>query len=302
MEKNAVVAEGNGKAVAVIGEVMKNMPMIAICNDASNPRALEEIISENLDGVSMGLFDLDMIKVPSGGNTSFDIPDNDKSKIEGIILDQFDMRSYWSGGDDDESLNSPPDCTSYDLITGYGNPGGMCATCPYSKFGSGKNDGQACKHIQIIFLSRENSFLPVGIKLPPTSLKALKKYSIDMMKKGLKRDEYIAVFTLRKVEKTKTTPAYSVIEIASGEKIPSEFMGAVANAKTQVKAFINAMVKEMIRIKGESMTSDETNECSGDVIDTEASTVGGFDYFNGNGSVDEDEAMKPVEEGNDVNK
>lgn len=295
----AVIGAGKTGAVQVYmpKETISNMPIIYHCMGNEDSLSLSDIISDSLDGVQMTMFDLDIIKVPGGGTTSFDIEDADKSKIEGIILHILDMRSYWDkeSGDDDGAMNSPPDCSSYGGITGYGTPGGKCATCQYAAFGSGKNGGQKCKHMKLVFLAKENSFLPVAIKFPPTSLNAVKAYTLSMIKAGKKRDDFSCFFSLKKIDKTKTTPAYSVIEMSEGKKIPAEYAPAVKMAKEQTAKFIEVMIEETLK-------SRQTAEDDGSIIVEDNGATEGFDFIGANEALSEEESSAPIENNTESEK
>ena len=56
--------------------------------------------------------------------------------VEGIIVGWRPARIYWKKGLNEGGGKLPPDCTSIDGFIGIGDPGGACATCPFSKFGS----------------------------------------------------------------------------------------------------------------------------------------------------------------------
>ena len=291
--KVVVAGAGNAGAVQVYvpNDALDNMPIIYHCMGTEDSLSLSDIIADSLDGVQMTLFDLDIVKVPGGGTTSFDIEDADKSKIEGIILNILDMRSYWEkeSGDDDGAMNSPPDCSSYGGVVGYGNPGGKCATCQHAAFGSGKNGGQKCKHMKLVFIAKEGSFLPVAIKFPPTSLNAVKAYTLSMIKAGKKRDDYSCVFSLKKIDKTKTTPAYSVIEISEGKKIPSTYTAAVKTAKDQTAKFIDVMIEETLKSR-----QNPEGEDAIEVVDNGATE--GFDFIGTNAALSEEESSAPIED------
>jgi hypothetical protein len=140
---------------------------------------LKEAIQAATNGQRIDAFQLDMVKVPSGGITQWTIPDiidgerYDK-RIEGIVVLQRTIRSWWKLGFDEKggTGTQPPDCSSQDGIWGVGHPDGhpdlvesdapefayeafdadgnqiggkkaptryACEACPLAQFGSGKN-------------------------------------------------------------------------------------------------------------------------------------------------------------------
>lgn len=195
------------KAVAVREE---RYPILAGAQNAS------ELIRANIGNGQMTAFDLERIKIPTGGGTAWLIPglagETQQATLRGIIVHYQDVRAYWK---EEFSGDQPPDCSSDDCKTGHGDPGGECSKCPYAAFGSGKGgSGQACKQIRRLFLLTEGTFLPFVIALPPTSLKPCRQYMLRVTNAGL---PYWGVVTEIGLEKTKNA-------------------GGIAYAKTTFKA------------------------------------------------------------------
>ena len=60
---------------------------------------------------------------------------------------------------------------------GYGEPGGTCATCTLSQFGSASNGrGKACKNMRVLYLLRSGEFMPLAINLSPTSISPFREF------------------------------------------------------------------------------------------------------------------------------
>ena len=117
-------------------------------------------------------FKLDKIKFPAAGVTVFEVPNSDGEletvkEFSGVILYQHQVNGYYqeayTGG------NNPPDCSSFDGNTGIGTPGGDCKTCPFNQYGSGQNQGKACKNRRWIYILRENEVLPVMLSIAELS-------------------------------------------------------------------------------------------------------------------------------------
>lgn len=147
---------------------------------------LREAIQASTNGQKIDAFQLDMIRVPSGGMTAWTVPDIMESSgeriektIEGIVVLQRSIRSYWRIGFDERAAQgvgkAPPDCSSQDGKWGIGHPDGhpdlleekpseagefaytvydmdgnetegrkptrryACDSCPLAQFGSGKD-------------------------------------------------------------------------------------------------------------------------------------------------------------------
>lgn len=160
-----------------------------------------ELITANVgdvgDGLSFG--DLDRLTVPAGGGTSWTIPDLEEGEItikslDGVIVIWETNRAYWLS---DDVTGEAPDCASrngkvpepggFFALDGENaeiNPEGTCASCPMNQFGSAsKGQGKACKESKLLYMLREGELLPSIVSLPPTSIKALKSFLIQLAAK-----------------------------------------------------------------------------------------------------------------------
>lgn len=103
----------------------------------TDPDELREAISAATNGQRIDAFDLDVIKVPSGGMTAWTVPDmfaadgsgeSIEKNIEGVVLMQRSIRSWWRVGFDERAAQgigkAPPDCSSQDGVWGVGHPDG----------------------------------------------------------------------------------------------------------------------------------------------------------------------------------
>ena len=152
-------------------------------------------LKENLGTVSISEFDFDRLKVPAGGGVAWTIPSLSgdptlEKKVYGVVIAFKDPRAFWKVPYDESGGGTPPDCSSQDGWRGIGEPGGSCADCPLSQFGSapgkeGKEGrGQACKQMRVLFLLRPQSLLPVVVSCPPTSLKEIRKFFLRLAGEG----------------------------------------------------------------------------------------------------------------------
>lgn len=84
------------------------------------------------------------------------------------IIHHHPGRIYYEGPYDETGSQpkTPPLCVSWDGLTGEGNPGGVCAACPFGQF------GEKCKPVYHLYGLQEESFMPVHITIPRTSLKS----------------------------------------------------------------------------------------------------------------------------------
>ena len=148
--------------------------------------ALPGMLRDNCGDGGLGQFDLDRVPMPTGGALQWAVPNLEggedmQASIEGVVVLFQDGRAMWHESYDDSVGGSPPNCQSYDKITGIGDPGGECGTCPLNVFGSGKDKSKKCKEMRVLFVIRPEGILPLVISLPPTSLKNASKYFMRLV-------------------------------------------------------------------------------------------------------------------------
>ena len=124
-------------------------------------------------------------KTPSSGMTAWSIkatkddedPEITKT-IEGVIVHAHKTNAYWKDSLD-AGGNAQPDCRSLDGVTGIDSDGFKqnCATCPHNQFGSDANGrGKACKNSRVLYVLRQDDYLPIKLTLAPTGNKYYDKY------------------------------------------------------------------------------------------------------------------------------
>lgn len=100
---------------------------------STDPSELREAIQAATNGQQINAFELDVVKVPSGGMTAWTIPDviegdRIEKTLQGIVVAQRTIRSYWRIGFDERAAQGvgkqPPDCSSQDGVWGIGHPDG----------------------------------------------------------------------------------------------------------------------------------------------------------------------------------
>lgn len=204
-----------------------------------------EALRENLAGADFNLFDLDRVTVPSAGTTTWTVStlegEKEEKFLEGIIVYWRDGRSYWPEAFSGEG--TPPACFSPDSITGIGDPGGPCHHCPFAQFGSaGKGtQAQACKQTRSLLILGARSTLPFLVTVPPSSLKAVKQYFMQLAGQSLR---YYGVVTRLSLVKTKNANgiAYSQIVPALASRLTTEQMARVHAYHLQLKPAIEGAV------------------------------------------------------------
>lgn len=243
---------------------------------AIEPSSIVEMLAENTGEASISEFDLDRVKVPAGGSTTWAVPslegEEELKTLEGVIVHQRTVRSFWAQRMEESGGGSPPDCSSSDGIYGIGTPklgdiehpdlrnanvmqrytaegeeirSGqfLCKTCPLAAFGSGGNGrSQACKQSRLVFILRENSVLPMLVAAPPSSLRAIKQYMLRLSGAGVPFYGVVTGFSLKK-EKNADNIQYSEILPAMVQRLSPEDtlrMRAVSQALAPVLAAVSA--------------------------------------------------------------
>lgn len=196
-------------------------------------------IAEELEG--LGTIPFDYAKIPAGGGLAFEVGGSDEenpesvSELIGILLYHHPLNFYWKR--ELSSGSEPPDCISYDGITGVNRLMGEvrdCKTCAYNQFGS-KDRGKACKNMQRLYFLRETSPVPVILTLPPTSLKHLRDYlAKQVLLKGLRSHEVVTKITLKR-EKNAEGTAYSRVAFTLLGKLSPAQVEQAGKLKEELK-------------------------------------------------------------------
>ncbi|MCL1965299.1 MAG: hypothetical protein FWF69_09645 [Firmicutes bacterium] len=221
---------------------------------------LNEALSEELAGLDGGF---ERIKLPAGGSTTFEIPGEEPGKTEavkefsGVILYHHPLyafyRDKYAGG------TNPPDCGSYDGVTGQGDPGGSCAACPLNQFGSGENGAKACKNRRRIYILREGEILPLLLSLPTGSLKEFSRYVKRLLARGKKTNSVVTRFSLTKATNAGGI-AYSQAQFAVERGLSSEEYALIGPLSGQIKARSRIVSYEVDNPMDAPMADPETGE------------------------------------------
>jgi hypothetical protein len=210
---------------------------------------LASSLGDEMQGLNLSF---DKIKVPSGGGLVFEVPiDNSdepdmKKEIKAVILWHHQVQSYYK--EKYSGANDSPDCSSFDGQVGVDKETGevkACKDCPLNKFGSGANNGKACKGKRRLFLLLENSAIPVIFSLPTTSLNDFSKYIMRVVGKGKKSFEVVTKFSLKKEQN------------AGGITFSKVVVSVNRNLSEIEKQSILPMVEQ---VKGLSKTMNQSND------------------------------------------
>lgn len=226
-------------------------------------QALAEVVRENLGGSQIDIFQLDRVKVPAGGGTTWEVPDLladggsvSTKALEGVIIYFQDGNAYWDKQYSGE--NQPPVCVSEDGLVGVSEMeglGGDCSTCPLNQFGSeirpdgAKGPGKACKNMRRLFIVRQGQILPLLLVVPPSSMRDVRQYFLRLAGAGV---PYYAVTTRLALEQDKSQAGitYSKIKPSLGARLaPDELV--------RIKEFREAIVPALQRVRIVDIPQDE---------------------------------------------
>jgi hypothetical protein len=207
-----------------------------------------EMLRENVGAEKLTANDLNRITVPSQGSVVWTIPTIEGEKtektIEGVIIFTQSVRAYWEQSFDESGGGSPPDCVARDGLTGMGDPGGDCLSCPKAQWETakgGKGRGKACSESRLIYLVSKSEILPTVIKVPATSLANARKYLFGLTSA---RQAVHSVYTKLSLESDKNADGIKF------SKVVFEKTGDVENPQITkdyaegIKPFLSASVEQ----------------------------------------------------------
>lgn len=257
----ALPAVRTNKRLAKVFETFKHkaeieFPVYAISSD---PQEVARVIKENMGAQGLTEFDLDAVKVPTGGRTSWEIPQldgeaEDVKTFEGIIVYFKDARRFWKTSFDESGGGMPPDCAAESdgevEMYGRGEPGGSCKTCPNAQFGSAtKGAGQACRTCRPLFIIRPDEVMPSVVPLPPTSIAACRKFFLRLGNKSIPYYAVVVRFGLRKT-RSKAGQEYAEVQFAvSGILNPNRPNEKTPSQVEVVEAYQNQVMPELRRMR-----------------------------------------------------
>lgn len=223
---------------------------------------LAEALASEMSGMDITF---DRISVPAAGGQAFEVPGEMPGEtamvkdFKGVILCHHPMFSYYrerfTGG------NNPPDCGSYDGITGIGNPGGVCARCPLNVYGSGENGGKACKNKRRVYVLREGELIPVLLTLPTGSIKEFNVYIQQLLAKGNRSYSVVTKFSLVKATNAKGITYSKVVFTAASKLSPEEL--------PYVKAMSEQITKYASNVAYDDAPRELIDPVTGEVYDPE---------------------------------
>lgn len=218
------------------------------------PQTLD-LVQEAIGTGQLREFDLKSVRMATGGGQFWNVPTLDGEEavkeLQGVILHHKQSRTYWAKEYD--GSNDPPDCSSRNAVVAtprqiededpdapveFFEPPAQrcgeqgltplydCSTCQFAQWGSkmrgGKaTRGQACKLSRQLFLLAPVTRLPLVVNLPPTSLRPVTDYLLNLLDYGVDHKQVITRITLEK-QKAPGVPEYAVAKFATGERLSDD--------------------------------------------------------------------------------
>jgi hypothetical protein len=225
-----------------------------------NIQNMVRIIQDNLGSAGqLSISDLTRLTVPPGGGTAWEIPNpiagskpRHESELDVVIVFSKDQKAFWKEALGKEGGGgTPPDCRSTDMIHGVGDPGGFCnggvdaqpEPCPFNVFGSaneGEGEGKACKDLRFLFILEGKSRLPKLLVVPPTSLKAMRRYFISLAESEMQYTDVVTRLELA-TEKNANNVKYSRIVPSAVAELSKEEKDTALKYREAIEPMVNAV-------------------------------------------------------------
>lgn len=209
------------------------------------------LIDENLGSQKFSILNLSRIKVPSGGGLEFRVETasgiENARTVVGVITAYRQARAYWQKAFGSGKGKQPPDCSSKDGFTGEGRPGGDCTKCPLAVFGTARlpdgsqGAGQACKELRQLLILLPGQMLPHILNIPPTSLGAFTKYSVNLISAGSAYWEVTTKLTLEPAVSTGGVD-YARINFALYSQLPESQSTLLEPYHERMRGFLTPQV------------------------------------------------------------
>lgn len=209
--------------------------------DTNNYLALQdggeiaEAMAANLgDGAAFRESDLTRVTIPTGGSTTWIVPnitgDKAMKSIDGILVFQGPRGLLWAGDEPEEG--SLPVLVSHDLKTARlvsqdkvsqdmlsrievaRLPDGTYdwTKLPQNEWGSGKHgSGKACKEQRVLYILTEEEPLPIVVTVQPGSLKGWQQFIMALSKAAIPFYRAVVSLTLEKATAAGGQPYAQVV-------------------------------------------------------------------------------------------
>lgn len=221
---------------------VKNPSEFALFSFDDKVDAIRELIQENLGAETFRPSELDRIKVPSGGGTTFSIPtingEEEVKELECIVLMVKQLRLFYRTSFEETGEGTPPDCMSVDGLNGFGDPGGYCLECPFQKFDNELGRSE-CNEKRNMFILPANVILPYVLSVPQMSIKPMKDYIMRLTQVGQKVSHITTKVTLVKTKNKRGIP-YSELRFTKMNDLSEDQIVMVENYNKSFARVIDA--------------------------------------------------------------
>lgn len=246
----------------------------------SDPRAVDRV--RELVASGIGAFDFKRVRVPAGGATTWEIQtargDESTRELDCVVLAvQGGLRTWWRTSFDESGGGSPPDCQSVDGMTGRGinsldpnaTPGVHdCGRCPWNVWGSARgkaaSNAKDCRESAMLYILRPGGRLPMFVNVPPTSLKALRSWRMDLIDGGCDYTDVVARLSLARVQSERGIP-YAAIQFGFARNTTPEERVALAQMAQVVEQVAHAHAARAVAVgfgddaeTGDTGTNDDS--------------------------------------------
>ncbi len=188
---------------------------------------------DSVSGETFGVGDLTRVKMPSGGGTTWEIPDGlgnmqAAREIVGVLVYIQKHGVLWPSFDPKPGMM--PVLRSYDLVTAEQVgpiPDDMVdqlekcriderhfnwEKCPYNEWGTGKNgSGKRCREQRMMFILRQGDLYPLVVTAQPGSLNNVRRFFLNMPKLGIPYWGAVVNLSLEKVPATTGEPFSRIV-------------------------------------------------------------------------------------------
>ena len=210
-------------------------------SDNTALNALKERINEVQDNINaVDNFQLPKVKLGSDG---FEITDGEDTldDIEGTLVHLRKVNIYYEkpyqpGNEEPPTCFSPDGVTPDHTIALPVNP--TCKGCPKSEYGTSPlGTGKACRNMRLVYLlMTDEAIIPRVLTVPPTSLRAVDKYLMDLTERGLNFRKVKTKIHAYKEDKKAT---YCKLKFSMAEKLSKERSFEVETIRTQLLPVLN---------------------------------------------------------------
>lgn len=192
-------------------------------------------VQENMEGVEPRL---PQIRIAHQAQV-FKMPDDTKvDSLEGIIIDSNRCNAFWAKSFEEAGAGNPPDCFSLDGVKpNRENPcAKTCAECKNNRYGTDGGRGKACKNMRRVHILIDKNILPFRLSLPPSSLRSVDDYFVQLTTKGRPYPTVITQISLTEA-KNKDSIAYSRPEFEMLSEINElDELAKIKDMRTKLRA------------------------------------------------------------------